>query len=112
MDDLKQLLDQAHAAGQQAANACVPTPMTIAGFPPVADGVCGFAWITIRPGNSKLALAAKKHYGARPAYGGGLQIWVGDYNQSMEKKEAYARAFAKVLTDAGHDRVYPGSRMD
>lgn len=108
----KELLDKAHAAGEEAAKACVPTPMHIRGFAPIADGVCGFAWITIKPATSKLAKAAKEHYGARPAYGGGIQIWVSAYDQSMQRKEAYAHAFARVLNDAGHDRVYPGSRMD
>lgn len=36
---------------------------------------------------------------------------VGQFNQSMEKKEKFARAFAKVLTDADV-KAYAQSRMD
>jgi hypothetical protein len=38
-------------------------------------------------------------------------MWVFDYNQSMELKEAYAHAYAKVLRDAGFN-AYANSRMD
>ncbi len=77
----------------------------------VADGVCGFAWIKIRPANSSFALWAKKAGIAKPAYGGGLQIWVSGYGQSMQKKEAYAAAYAKVLSEAGI-KAHSESRMD
>ncbi len=77
----------------------------------VPDGVCGFAWVTLRPGTSKAARFAKKFLGARTAYGGGMQLWVSDFNQSMTKKEAFAEAFAKVLRDGGVE-AFAGSRMD
>jgi hypothetical protein len=77
----------------------------------VADGVCGFAWVTVFPGNSPFANWLKKNGLGSKAYGGGVQIWVSQYNQSMQKKEAYASAFAKVLQDAGL-KAYSGSRMD
>jgi hypothetical protein len=118
------LVAKAEAAGAAAAAACVPVGMVVSeadvmsGAPLpggrswyVADGVCGFAWISVRPANSSFGLWAKKAGIAKPAYGGGLQIWVSGYGQSMQKKEAYAEAYAKVLSEAGI-KAYAGSRMD
>jgi hypothetical protein len=84
----------------------------------VADGVCGFAWINVYPankGNTRLgkeerrvleAAGFRKNY-----YEKSYQLWISDFNQSMQRKEAYADAFAKVLRDNGI-RAYSGSRMD
>jgi hypothetical protein len=122
---LKSLFEQAHAAGRAAAEAVIPTPMVVVAltdpfddtsavarrYPPVMDGVCGFAWITIYPGTGKAARFAKEFYGARKAYRGGVQIWVSAYGQSMTRKEAYAEKFAAVLSAAGI-KAYAGSRMD
>lgn len=46
-------------------------------------------------------------------YHGGTYIWVGGFGQSMQKKEAYARAFAAVVSEhvAGCS-AYASSRMD
>ena len=41
----------------------------------------------------------------------GLSVWVSEGGQSMERKEAYARAYADVLRAAGIE-AYAGSRMD
>ena len=122
---LKDLFEKADAAGKAAAEAAVPTPMVVVTlanpfdetspvthrYPPVMDGVCGFAWITITPGSSKAANFAKTFYRATKAYRGGVQIWVSAYGQSMTRKEAYATAFAAVLA-AGGVKAYAGSRMD
>ena len=48
---------------------------------------------------------------ASKAYPTGLHFWVGLFNQSMTRKEAYASAFAKVLNEAGI-QAYADSRMD
>jgi hypothetical protein len=102
----------------------------------VADGVCGFAWIKVitrraRPTdtnyNSTLNIqfanwlkAQSVEQGRRcdeimfpdkTAYNGGVDIWVGGFNQSMQKKEAYAAAFADVLRANGIV-AYAQSRMD
>lgn len=118
------LIERAMQAGELAANACVPTPMVVQEHANplddasavkrswyVGDGVCGFAWITVYPGNCALSNYLKKHHGARKAYQGGMQVWVSAYGQSMQRKEAYAFAYAKVLQDDGH-KAYAGSRMD
>lgn len=119
------LYNTADEAGKNAVDAAKVTPM-IVGTPTtlfgndidysqptyyVSDGVCGFAWITIKPANSAFANWLKARGLASKAYGGGVSIWVHDYNQSMQKKETYAHAFAKVLRDAGIN-AYAGSRMD
>ena len=45
------------------------------------------------------------------SYYGGVDIWVGEFNQSMERKEACAAAMARVLNEAGI-KAYSMSRMD
>lgn len=122
---LAEAFEKANAAGIAAAEACRPTPMVVQRHanalyddsPVVQEwyvptGVCGFAWITIHRGTSRLANYAKKHHGAQRAYYGGVEIWVSKYGQSMETKEAYAYNFAKVLAEETGDEVYAGSRMD
>jgi hypothetical protein len=75
--------------------------------------VCGFAWVNIKPGNSAFANWLKmKKIARRDEYYGGVTVWVSDYNQSMERKMAYAGAFARTLEAAGLKRVYAMSRMD
>lgn len=84
----------------------------------VADGVCGFAWVDVYPankGNTKAGKEERKlleHFGFRKNdYEKTHQLWVSAYNQSMQKKEAYARAFAEVLRVNGF-KAYAGSRLD
>jgi hypothetical protein len=114
-------------AGAAAAEAKVPKPMYVVeranpmddsspivkAYEPIADGVCGFAWVNVRPGNSPFANWLKKEGKARKAYGGGVQIWVSAYNQSLEKKEAYANAMEKALEALVPGvKFYADSRMD
>ena len=76
------------------------------------DGVCGFAWVKIRPARGKFVNWCKKNnIGRKHSFETGYTIWISDYNQSMQKKEIYAEAFAKVLQDNGIF-VYAMSRMD
>jgi hypothetical protein len=124
--NFRELYDKAHAAGMAAGAACKPVAMVVghAASPlgggidyskpvyHVPDGPCGFAWVTVKPGNCRLANWLKKAGLARKAYGGGVAVWVSEFGQSMARKEAYARAFAKVLNTAGFSRVYAESRMD
>lgn len=115
----------AYTAGMQAGNAAAPTPM-IVGTPrqPLFDdridptkpvyfvegGVCGFAWIDFK-GNTAFGRWAKKTDRASKGYPTGLMYWVSEFGQSMQRKQAFASAFAKVLRDNGID-AYVGSRMD
>ena len=110
------LFSQAHEAGLAAVESLAVRPMVVADGDRtyyVADGVCGFAWITIKPGNSALARAAVRMAGASKRYGGGVQIWVSAFNQSHQRKEAYARAYAATLRAVtGNDRIWAESRLD
>lgn len=123
---VKRLIKQAHTAGMKAGNAAAPTPM-IVGTPTelfgndidptkktyyVSEGVCGFAWVNVKPANGKTAKELVAQDMARKdSYYGGVTVWVHQFNQSMVRKEAYARAFANVLETAGV-RAYAQSRMD
>lgn len=111
------LYAQALEAGRAAALAAKPTAMVVcweSGGQPqrevVHDGACGFAWVSF-PGNTAFGHWAKAHAGATKGYPTGLQFWIGDYNQSMERKEAHACAMARVLQLAGI-KAYAQSRMD
>jgi hypothetical protein len=108
-----------------AGEACVPVPMQVVqhenplddnspvvrAYEPIMDGSCGFAWIRF-PGNSSWAKWCAKKNLSGDAYPTGKQIWVSQFNQSIARKEAYAYAFANVLTSHGIERVYAGSRDD
>lgn len=118
------ILEQAQAAGREAGAACRPTPVAfvasgldnkpLPGAVPevVDDGVCGFAWVHIK-GNTEFGRWASREGLAFKDYPSGLLIRLeGDYNQSLERKEAHARAMAKVLRDNGISDAYAKSRMD
>ena len=84
----------------------------------VADGVCGFAWVDVYPVNKGNTRAGKEErkllerFGFRKNdYEKTYQLWISAYNQSMQKKETYARAFAEVLRANGV-KAYSGSRLD
>ena len=109
------LVAKAHEAGLDAGFASRPTPMVVTDQVRnqswlVDEGACGFAWINFK-GNTAFGRWAKKAGVARPAYGGGLQVWVREFGQSVDRKSAYAGAYAQVLKDAGID-AYAGSRLD
>jgi hypothetical protein len=119
------LYEKARAAGLAALEATRPVPMIVGSAIGLSDkidyskptyyeegGVCGFAWVTIAPGRGPFVTWCKKN-GVRghAGYYGGYEIWVSEGGQSMQRKEAYARAFANVLREAGIN-AYPGSRMD
>ncbi len=123
MKDFSGLWSKAMAAGMAAGNAVSPVPMVVTqadifGKPIpgavrhfVSEGCCGFAWVVVRPGNSPFANWGKKQKLLSPNYGGGVKYWVGEFGQSMARKEAFADAMAKVLSEAGI-KAYADSRMD
>ena len=120
------IYSEAHSKGIAAGNACTPTPMVV-GEPTtplgndidyskdtfyVSDGVCGFAWVNIKPARGKFVTWMKKNnVGRKDNYYGGWTVWVSDFGQSIARKENYARAFAKVLGDYGIT-AYSMSRLD
>jgi hypothetical protein len=77
----------------------------------INDGVCGFAQIRFA-GNTAFGRWAKaKELASKDSYYGGLYVWVGEFNQSFQRKDAYARAFAQSLKENGID-AYSTSRLD
>jgi hypothetical protein len=119
---------KAAAAGQAAGEAAKPRAMMVVqpsnplndnSVPKamwhVPEGVCGFAWVKVSPGNSPFANWLKKNKLARKAYGSGVDIWISAFGQSMERKEACAYAMAKVLNEelaSNSLQIYASSRMD
>lgn len=119
-----ELFQAAHNAGNVAVQAATITPMIVQQrVNPlnddsevqrqwlVNDGVCGFASVIVKPANCKFAKYLKEQGLGRKHYYGGLSMSVRDFNQSLQKKEAYAYAFAKVLEQNGVT-AYVESRMD
>lgn len=117
------VLDEALSAGTEAARKCRPTPMIVQAVnlydvplpeskpEVVMGGVCGFAWVKLRPANSAFAKWLMVNGGFSKAYDGGCDYWVSVGNQSMEIKEAFANAMAEVLRKYGFN-AYAYSRMD
>lgn len=129
------VFEEAKAAGEAAGAAVTPNPMVVvdsdlSGAPLpggnkyyCSEGLCGFAWVWFKcttPQNRRFYHDLKRSgklgdINSRaewtPNYGGGYQYWVSCGNQSVERKEAYAYAMAKVLRDAGL-QVHVGSRLD
>lgn len=116
---------QADTAGKAAADACVPVPMYV-GTPThplghdidpskpvyhVPDGVCGFAWVNWKGNTGWGRWTAREGLTRKDTYYGGQTYWISGYGQSMERKEAYARAFAAVLNEHGIPATAM-SRMD
>lgn len=118
-----ELFATAKAAGLAAGEGTTPTPITIYEATPTgepapggkswheSEGCCGFAWVTIYPGNCAFANYLKKFGLGSKAYGGGTQIWISEHGQSAERKECHANAMARTLQLAGL-KAYAGSRLD
>lgn len=107
--------NEAQEAALKAFDDCIPTPMVVGqsslfsgGIIPgteevVPDGVCGFAWINIKPARGPLVKFLKERgYGNRGVYGGYTLSFYEICpsrrgSQSMEKKIAACRAFVEVV---------------
>lgn len=115
---------EAHEAGV-AATKTVSLPQFVVGTPTtplgndidftkktyVLNGLCGFAWVTIFPARGSFVTYLKSKGIGGKAYGGGYQIWVSEFGQSVDLKSAYAGAFAAVLNKYGIN-AYGQSRLD
>lgn len=124
-----ELFNKAIAAGKEALEAATPTPMVVQRHANMFDdnspveeswyvegGVCGFAWVNVKcKGEGLRFINALKKHGLdrwrKDGYYGGYTYWVREGGQSMQRKEAYANAFAHVLQEAGIP-CYASSRMD
>ena len=124
----KAIVNKAHEAGMAAGEACTPVPMVVEEHSNMADdnspvhrlwhvpdGVCGFAWIKLpklTTDFARWAVAHSEETGFRKSsHEPGASRWVHEFNQSMARKEAYARAYTDVLTEA-MITAYAGSRID
>jgi hypothetical protein len=113
--NIRDLITEAECAGSLAMVTHTPKPMTVVNGREqyfVSEGACGFAWVKVY--GVKLSTKIGKEFtacGFRKSYEGGIQYWVSGGGQSIERKEAFAHAFAKVLTDNGFT-AYANSRMD
>ena len=121
----EKLLERAHLMGMDAGRASTPTPM-IVGSPStpfgsdidyskktyfVEGGACGFAGVVIKPARGKFVSYLKSIGIGKKHYYGGYYVSVREFGQSLARKEAYAEAYAKVLSEEGM-RCYVDSRMD
>ena len=77
----------------------------------VLDGLCGFAWIKISPARGAFVTWLKSQEIGGKSYYGGYDIWVNEFGQSVDRKSAFAGAFAKVLNQYGIT-AYAESRLD
>ena len=100
-------LQTAHAAGMAAVAALTPEPMTVVGNGRtywVEGGVCGFARVEVRPRTSAWAKWLRATGWRSSDYFKCVTLNISEFGQSMQRKEAYAAAFADCLTRMG----YPG----
>jgi len=77
----------------------------------ILDGLCGFAWVTISPARGAFVNWLKTQGIGSKGYYGGYEIWVREFGQSVDRKSAFAEAFAEVLNKYGIT-AYTGSRLD
>jgi hypothetical protein len=116
--DFAQLYAKADAAGVAAGEAALPSPMALSGGGGgetkkhyyVSEGCCGFAWVKVAA-NTSFGRWLKKYKNERKAYNGGYDIWCSHFGQSVDRKSAWASAFAGVLNEAGI-KAYGDSRLD
>ena len=121
----EKLLEKAHLMGMDAGRDASVTPM-IVGSPStpfgsdidyskktyfVEGGACGFAGVVIKPARGKFVSYLKSIGIGNKHYYGGYYVSVREFGQSLARKEAYAEAYAKVLSEEGM-RCYVDSRMD
>ena len=74
---------------------------------------CGFAWVVIKPARGALVKYLKHINMGRTSDSGGFTVYNPSQNstQWMDAKYEGAKAFAKVLSDAGFN-CYAQSRID
>lgn len=76
------------------------------------SGLCGFAVVHF-PANTRFSKwAVLVGIARKDSYHGGLRMNVFQFNQSYDKKVAYASAFANVLLENGIKKVWVEDRLD
>jgi len=95
----RQIYYQAHKAAIEAGKARVPDVMVVTDGRQQwvePEGMCGFAWVEFS-GRDPFAKWLKTVGLASKGYPKGLHLWVSEFNQSYERKAAYASEFVKTL---------------
>jgi hypothetical protein len=115
VEDLKTIMQEAKQSAAIAAQSFLDDWNASTGGNEYGEPMyCGFAWVNIYKikGNTKLGRAMKQA-GYTKDYTGAYQIYnpAGYGGQSMDVKEAGARAAAKVFEQYGFT-AYPGGRAD
>ena len=115
VEDLKTIMQEAKQSAAIAAQSFLDDWNASTGGNQYGEPMyCGFAWVNIYgvKGNTKLGRAMKTA-GYTKDYTGAYQIYnpAGYGGQSMDVKEAGARAAAKVFEQYGFT-AYPGGRAD
>ena len=77
----------------------------------ILDGLCGFAWVNISPARGAFVNWLKAQGIGSKGYYGGYEVWVREFGQSVDRKYAFAQAFAQVLGKYGIE-ASAGSRLD
>ncbi len=77
----------------------------------VLEGLCGFAWVNVSPARGAFVNYLKSIDAGHKGYYGGYEIWIREFGQSVDRKSAFAGAFAKVLNSYGIN-ASAGSRLD
>ena len=122
--ECKKIYAEAYEAGL-AAGKDADTPKFVVGSPTTAlgsdidfskktyilDGLCGFAWVNISPARGAFVTYLKSIDAGHKGYYGGYEIWVREFGQSVDRKYAFAQAFAQVLGKYGIE-ASAGSRLD
>jgi len=122
--DWQSIYDAARAACLAAGHAMTPTPMVVQQHADqlddtspvvqqwhVSEGVCGFAGVIIKSGNSSFARWCSKNKIGHRHYYGGWYINVSEFNQSYERKTQGATAMAEYFRTHGIE-CYVDSRLD
>jgi hypothetical protein len=114
------MFQEAVEAAAKAFDEVTPRPMVVSsGIQQyyISEGVCGFAYVKIRPATGAFVKYLKAQGLGHKAYGGGYEIcsWelggVGRGSQSYERAMAAARAAEKVLAGYGLN-VFAYGRLD
>lgn len=109
-------------AATKAWHDAVPAPMVVTDDSSgqqwyVGEGLCGFASVIVRPGNSSFAHWLKANTRTYKNYGGGLAVPSSSIvpddarSQSYDRKTAAVRAAVTVLREAGI-KATTDSRLD
>lgn len=116
-DEFDRIFTDAWQQASDASLSCSIKPMYVyhdktGEFWIEREGPCGFAWVNVKPGNSRFARWLVKTGKAQKAYYGGVDIWISDYNQSYIRKKCHADNLARLLRENLDIKATSHSRLD